>query len=82
MQRAVYQPVLLVILAISAGSLAFAGSLSGETLKLYLFGLPALVAGAWVGFRLYGRLDEAAFHKMILILLLVSGLTLVVPPMY
>ncbi len=78
-QRAVFQPVLFIVLAMSAGSLAFAGALSGETIKLYLLGLPALVAGAWVGFRLYGKLDEAAFRKVILVLLLVSGLSLIAP---
>jgi uncharacterized membrane protein YfcA len=39
--------------------------------------LPALLAGLWLGFRLYGKLDEAAFRKVILVLLLVSGLALI-----
>jgi hypothetical protein len=33
----------------------------------------------WIGLKLYGKLDDAAFRKVILVLLLVSGLTLVVP---
>jgi uncharacterized membrane protein YfcA len=37
------------------------------------------LVGTWVGLRLYGRLDDALFRKIILILLLVSGLSLVVP---
>jgi len=78
-QRAAYQPVLLVVLTMSAASLAFAGAMNAETVKLYLLGLPALMAGTWVGFRLYGKLDEAAFRKVILVLLLVSGLSLVAP---
>ena len=44
-----------------------------------LIGLPALLLGLWVGVFLYGRLDDAAFRKVILILLLVSGLSLVLP---
>jgi uncharacterized protein len=43
-------------------------------------GLPALLAGTWVGLKLYGHLDEAAFRKVVLLLLLVSGIALVVPP--
>jgi hypothetical protein len=45
---------------------------------LYLLGLPALLAGLWVGFKLYGKLDDAAFRKLVLVLLLVSGLSLIV----
>jgi uncharacterized membrane protein YfcA len=40
-------------------------------------GLPALIAGCWLGWKLYGRLDEAQFRKVVLILLLVSGAVLV-----
>jgi len=78
-QRAVFQPVLFVVLAMSAGSLALAGAMTAETVKLYLIGLPVLLAGTWVGFRLYGRLDEAAFRRLILMLLLLSGLSLLAP---
>jgi len=41
--------------------------------------LPMLLAGTWVGMRLYGRLDEASFRKVVLVLLLLSGIFLVVP---
>ncbi|HVZ54719.1 MAG TPA: sulfite exporter TauE/SafE family protein [Pseudolabrys sp.] len=78
-QRAVFQPVLFVVLAMSAASLAVAGAMTVQTMKLYLIGLPVLLAGTWVGFRLYGRLDEAAFRKLILLLLLLSGLSLIAP---
>jgi hypothetical protein len=41
------------------------------------FGLPVLVAGTLLGWSLYGKLDEAAFRKVVLVLLLVSGLAIV-----
>ena len=44
---------------------------------LFTIGLPALFAGTWLGWRLYGRLDEATFRKVVLYVLLVSGLVLV-----
>ena len=50
-----------------------------DVLKLFLVGLPALLLGLWVGVTVYGKLDDAAFRKAILILLLISGLSLVLP---
>jgi uncharacterized protein len=33
----------------------------------------------WSGLKLYGHLDDAAFRKVILVLLLISGVVLVAP---
>jgi len=38
-----------------------------------------MIAGLWVGFKLYGTLDDAAFRKVILVLLLLSGFALIPP---
>jgi uncharacterized protein len=38
-----------------------------------VIGLPALFAGTWIGLKLFDRLNEAAFRKVVLLLLLVSG---------
>jgi uncharacterized membrane protein YfcA len=78
-QRAVFQPVLLATILTSTASLSVAGAVTAETMKLYLLGLPCMLAGTWVGLRLYGKLDDAKFRKIILLLLLVSGLSLVIP---
>jgi uncharacterized membrane protein YfcA len=78
-QRIVFQPVILAAQGMTAVSLAFAGAYTTETIKLYLYGLPALAAGIWIGLKLYGKLDEAGFRKVILWLLLISGVSLVVP---
>jgi len=67
------------VAAMSAASLIVAGAGDRQTGTLYLLGLPMLFAGMWCGFKLYGRLDDRAFRKVILILLLVSGLSLIVP---
>jgi uncharacterized membrane protein YfcA len=76
-QRAVFQPVAVAIFAMSALWLGVKGAVSSDTIRLFLFGLPALLAGTWLGIKLYGHLDEAAFRKVVLILLLVSGIALV-----
>jgi uncharacterized protein len=78
-QRAVSQPVNFAAIAMSAMSLSIAGAVTAETVKLYVLGLPVLLVGLWSGFKLYGKLDDAAFRKVILLLLLVSGLSLIVP---
>jgi len=44
-----------------------------DTAKLFALGLPFLFAGTWLGLKLFGRIDEAAFRKIVLALLFVSG---------
>src|SRR5262245_58415452 len=78
-QRAVFQPVMFATFVMSAISLGVAGAFKTETLTLYALALPALIAGIWAGLRLYGKLDDLTFSKVILALLLVSGLSLIVP---
>jgi hypothetical protein len=50
-----------------------------ETLALYGLGVPFMVAGLWSGFRLYGKINDETFRKTVLVLLLLSGLSLIVP---
>lgn len=78
-QRTVFQPVILAAFLMTAVSLGVAGAITADTVKLFLLGLPLLLAGTWLGMRLYGHLDEATFRKIILILLLISGISLIVP---
>jgi uncharacterized protein len=52
------------------------GMLTGDTIRLFLIGLPAVLLGTWLGFKLYGKLDETTFRTIVLVLLLISGLTL------
>jgi uncharacterized membrane protein YfcA len=55
------------------------GAVSTDIVWLFLLGLPALLAGTWLGLVLYGRLDEASFRRIVLVLLLVAGGLLVIP---
>jgi uncharacterized membrane protein YfcA len=75
-QRAVFQPVGVAIFLMCAAWLGGTGAVTAQTVKLFVTGLPALLAGTWVGLRLYGRLDEDGFRKIVLGLLLVSGVAL------
>lgn len=78
-QRTVFQPVNLATILLSVISLSLAGAVTKEVTRLYLLGLPVLLAGLWSGFKLYGKLDDAGFRKVILLLLLVSGVALIAP---
>ena len=77
-QRAVFQPVAVAIFAMSALWLGAKATISSETIRLFFFGLPALLAGTWLGLKLYGRVNEATFRKVVLMLLLLSGVALLV----
>ena len=78
-QRTVFQPVIITTSAMTAAWLGASGAVTADTVKLFLLGLPMLLAGTWVGMRLYGRLDEAGFRRVVLVLLLLSGIFLVFP---
>jgi uncharacterized membrane protein YfcA len=75
-QRGVFQPVGVATFAMSAAWLGGRGSISREVIGLFAAALPVLLVGTWVGLRLYGRLDEAQFRKLVLVLLLASGVAL------
>jgi uncharacterized membrane protein YfcA len=75
-QRTVFQPVGVSVFAMSALWLGASGAVGLDTLRLFAIGLPILLAGTWLGLKLYGRVDDAGFRKIVLTLLLVSGVAL------
>src|SRR5882724_10990702 len=77
-QRAVFQPVLFAAFVVISISMVVTGAVTSETLKLYGLGFPFMLAGLWVGFKLYGTINDATFRKTILVLLLFAGLSLAV----
>jgi uncharacterized membrane protein YfcA len=77
-QRTVFQPVAVAIFLMSAVWIGARGAITTDIVKLFLMGLPALFAGTWLGLKLFGRLNEAAFRKIVLVLLLASGVVLIV----
>jgi uncharacterized membrane protein YfcA len=77
-QRTIFQPVAVAVFLMSALWIGAKGAITTETAKLFLIGLPALLAGSWLGLKLFGRLDEASFRKVVLVLLLASGAVLMI----
>jgi uncharacterized membrane protein YfcA len=77
-QRAVFQPTAIATFAMTIAWMSSAGSLTTEIGRLFLIGLPAVAAGTWLGWKLYGQIDDGSFRKIVMGLLLASGATLVV----
>jgi uncharacterized membrane protein YfcA len=76
-QRTIFQPVAVAIFLMSALWLGGKGTVTAETIKLFVIGLPFLIGGSWLGLKLFGRLDEARFRKIVLVLLFASGAVLI-----
>jgi uncharacterized protein len=77
-QRAVFQPSGVAVFLVTTLWLGGTGMLGYDTLALFLIGLPALAIGTWVGLQLFGKLDDQAFRRVVLVLLLISGASLLV----
>ena len=76
-QRATYQPFNLIVLALASLGMAATGSLDRQVATIALLCLPATLGGAWLGVRLYSAVDDTLFRRVVLLLLLVSGVFLV-----
>jgi uncharacterized protein len=77
-QRGIVQPFMLVIQV--AAILLMLQAPAGDTLYwgTFILVLPAVVAGTWIGLRLFGQVDGCGFRKAVLVLLMLSGATLIV----
>jgi uncharacterized protein len=77
-QRAVFQSFNLVMHTVTL-SLYFAGGLiTDEAAAMFIVIAPAMAIPALVGARLYARFSDATFRRLVLVLLLVSGVVLLV----
>ncbi|MCS6892857.1 MAG: sulfite exporter TauE/SafE family protein [Rhodovarius sp.] len=74
--RALMQPFIAVMQAITIPGLALGGFFTREALWLAAAASPAMLAGSWLGWRAYRRLPMQGFRIALLCLLLLSGLSL------
>ena len=74
--RAVYQPYIIVIQLGTVVGIVWA-SYERAGLMLVLLVLPPLALGTWIGWQLYGRLNDLRFRQGLALLLIASGATLV-----
>lgn len=77
-QRAVYQPFNLIILVIVLCTYIAQGTMTPEIWRLAMICAPATVLGAFLGIRTYGNVNDRQFRKLVLWLLLASGVVLIV----
>ena len=75
--RGIYQPFILVA---HIASLLLIGvvALDRVGVLLFLLAVPAIALGGWVGWMIYGKLDERRFQQVFAGLLVVSGLLLLI----
>jgi uncharacterized membrane protein YfcA len=73
--RGVYQPFIVFAQVVT---LAIIGAITIDRAGVLLFvtTIPALALGAWLGLRVYGRLNDRRFRQVLAAMLLLSGLTL------
>ena len=76
-QRSVFQGFYLTMHAVALASYAASGLLTVRLGGVFALMLPAILLPTWAGARLYRRVSEAAFRRVVLVLLLVSGCVLV-----
>ncbi len=77
--RSVLQLINMAILAIAVIAYGVRGLVSAELLKLVVLCVPATLCGSWIGLRFYQRIDQESFTRVILVLLIASGLGLMLP---
>jgi uncharacterized membrane protein YfcA len=74
--RAVYQPYVIIIQAITVVGILLV-AFDWTSIKLFIAILPPVLAGTWIGWQLFGRLNDRRFRQALAVLLIVSGATLV-----
>ena len=75
-KRSVFQAFNLSILAASLLAHAISGRVSSAMLLPAALALPGTLIGAALGVRTYRRLNDRNFSDLVMVLLLLSGLTL------
>ncbi len=76
--RALMQPFIVAMQAITAVGLGLGGFFTAHALWLTAAATPALVLGTWLGLRAYRVLPAQGFRIALLVLLLLSGASLLV----
>jgi uncharacterized membrane protein YfcA len=76
-QRSVFQIFNVVMQALALTSYAASGIITVEIGWVFALMLPAILLPTWLGARLYHRISEVAFRRVVLALLLISGCVLV-----
>jgi uncharacterized membrane protein YfcA len=74
--RQILIPVFLFAALARVGTYAGTGMITGEVLQAYLVALPGLLLGTYLGNRIFLKIDERTFSRVIGLVLLASGVRL------
>lgn len=77
-QRAVLQPFNVIILGLAAIAYAFSGYYTASTASAILIALPVTLVSAQIGIWAFKKMTDDQFRRLLVILLLVSGLIIVI----
>ncbi len=77
-QRAVFQSFNLVMLGVTLGVYAATGLITAAGVRLFAVAAPSMAIPTLLGAMLYRRIDDQAFRRVVLGLLLISGVVLLV----
>ena len=77
-QRGAYQPFVLVMHGLGIAMFAANGMITERTVQDFAWCLPAIIIGSWLGVKVYPYLNESLFKRIILGLILISGVTLLI----
>jgi uncharacterized membrane protein YfcA len=77
-QRGIVQPFILLMQCAALLYFSKIGILGAATVTTFVWCVPAVLGGTWIGIRLYRRIDDTMYRRVILGFLLVSGATLIV----
>lgn len=75
-QRGIVQPFILLMQIATLIYFSRLGILASGALTTYLWCVPAVLAGTWLGLRLFDRIDDVKFRYLVLVFLLIAGVTL------
>jgi hypothetical protein len=78
--RQILIPVFLFAALGRVGTYAATGMITVSVVHAYLLALPGLLLGTYLGNRIFLRVEERTFSRIIGLVLLVSGLRLVLSP--
>lgn len=73
--RGVYQPYIILIQGVTLAGIVLV-TFDRTGLLLLVAVLPPLLLGTWIGWRIYGKLNERSFRQALAVLLIASGVTL------
>jgi uncharacterized membrane protein YfcA len=77
-QRAVFQVFSLSMQSLTLAMYAASGLITRQTLFLFALIAPSMIVPTLLGVRLYARFSDAAFRRLVLVMLSLSGIVLLV----